>query len=151
MIEKSNIRRLMVKCEKARKNILHPYFSQIGLTFGQGQARVLETLLVRDHISQKELADLCHIDVTTISRAIDRLEDTGYLVRERDPGCRRSFSICLTDHGREAAFKVQQVLSFVDDRIWEGFSPEEMEQLSEMLQRICKNLEVSAFKPQPPQ
>ena len=32
---------------------------------------------------RKELSDLCHMDVTTMSRSPDRLEESGYLVRER--------------------------------------------------------------------
>ena len=58
------------------------HFTRIGLTFGQGHARILDVLLARDHITQKELSDLCHMDVTTMSRSLDRLEESGYLVRK---------------------------------------------------------------------
>lgn len=90
---------------------------------------------------QKELADICHMDVTTMSRSLDRLEESGYLVRERDPGCRRSFHICLTEAGVDEAEKVHQILEFADRQIWKGLSEEEMEQFCSSLEKICDNLE----------
>ena len=112
-----------------------------GLTFGQGHARILDSLLTRDHVTQKELADICHMDVTTMSRSLDRLEESWYLVRERDPGCRRSFHICLTKAGVDEAEKVHQILEFADRQIWKGLSEEEMEQFCSSLEKICDNLE----------
>lgn len=141
MIEQHQVRQLLVRAEKARKHLLQPYFSQIGLTFGQGHARILDSLLQKDHVTQKELSDSCHMDVTTMSRSLDRLEESGYLVRQRDPGCRRSYLICLTDEGVAKARKVHEILDFADRQIWKGFSPEEMEQFYSCLERICGNLE----------
>ena len=89
MMKQERVRRLLVRAERARKHLMQPHFTRIGLTFGQGHARILDVLLARDHITQKELSDLCHMDVTTMSRSLDRLEESGYLVREKDPGCRR--------------------------------------------------------------
>lgn len=141
MIEQHDIRHLLVRAEKARKHLLQPCFGQIGLTFGQGHARILDILLAQDHVTQKELSDRCHMDVTTMSRSLDRLEESGYLVRRRDPGCRRSYLICLTEEGVAEARKVHQMLEFVDEQIWKGISPEEMEQFSRCLEKICENLE----------
>ena len=141
MIERYQVRRLLVRAEKARKRLLQPFFNSIGLTFGQGHARILDSLLVKDHVTQKELADICHMDVTTMSRSLDRQEESGYLVRERDPGCRRSFLICLTEAGVEEADKVHQILDFADRQIWKGLSDEEMEQFCTSLEKICNNLE----------
>lgn len=146
MLERNHIRHLLIRVEKARKRLLQPYFNQIGLTMGQGHARILDSLLAKDHITQKELADICHVDVTTMSRSLDRLEDSGYLVRERDPGCRRSFLVCLTAEGTDEAEKVHQALKFVDEQIWKGLDEEEMAQFCRSLEKICGNLENSDFK-----
>lgn len=147
MLEKNEVRHLLIRVEKARRRLLQPYFSQIGLTMGQGHARILDSLLSGDHITQKELADICHVDVTTMSRSLDRLEESGYLVRERDPGCRRSFLVCLTPEGTEEAKKVNQALKFVDEQIWKGLEQQEMEHLCKSLEKICENLENSDFRP----
>ena len=141
MIKRYKVRHLLIRAEKARGRLLQPLFHSIGLTFGQGHARILDSLLARDHVTQKELADICHMDVTTMSRSLDRLEESGYLVRERDPGCRRSFHICLTKAGVDEAEKVHQILEFADRQIWKGLSEEEMEQFCSSLEKICDNLE----------
>lgn len=86
MIDKKEIRKMLVRTERARKSVLQPYFAEIGLPLGQGHVRILESLLAADHITQKELADRCHVDVTTMSRSLDRLEEAGFLERRRDPG-----------------------------------------------------------------
>lgn len=143
MTQRCNVRHLLIRCEKARKQLLHPYFNQIGLTLGQGHARILDALLAKDHVTQKELADACHMDVTTMSRSLDRLGEAGFLVRERDPGCRRSFLICLTEEGSREAGKVRQILEFADRQIWKGVTEEEMEQFCTCLEKISINMENS--------
>ena len=127
MMKQEQVRRLLVRAERARKHLMQPHFTRIGLTFGQGHARILDVLLARDHITQKELSDLCHMDVTTMSRSLDRLEESGYLVREKDPGCRRSYLICLTGDGAAEARRVRKVLEMVDEVIWNGLDQDEME------------------------
>lgn len=127
--------------------MLQPYFNQIGLAFGQGHVRILDTLLAGDHVTQKELADICHMDVTTMSRSLDRLEESGCLVRERDPDCRRSFLICLTEEGRHQAGRVRQILEYADAQIWKGLAREEMEQFCACLEKICTNMENSPLSP----
>ena len=77
MIDKKEIRKMLVRTERARKSVLQPYFAEIGLPLGQGHVRILESLLAADHITQKELADRCHVDVTTMSRSLARLEEAG--------------------------------------------------------------------------
>lgn len=146
MMKKENVRRLLVRAERARKHLMQPHFTRIGLTFGQGHARILDVLLARDHITQKELSDLCHMDVTTMSRSLDRLEESGYLVREKDPGCRRSYLICLTGEGVAEAHKVRRMLKMVDDVIWEGLGQDEMDAFCAVMNKICENLEHGELK-----
>ena len=146
MIKRYKVRHLLIRAEKARGRLLQPLFHSIGLTFGQGHARILDSLLARDHVTQKELADICHMDVTTMSRSLDRLEESGYLVREKDPGCRRSYLICLTGEGAAEAHKVRRVLEMVDDVIWKGLGQDEMEAFCGTMEKICENLEQCDFK-----
>ena len=135
MMKQEQVRRLLVRAERARKHLMQPHFTRIGLTFGQGHAR-----------TQKELSDLCHMDVTTMSRSLDRLEESGYLVREKDPGCRRSYLICLTGDGAAEARRVRKVLEMVDEVIWNGLDQDEMEAFCGTMEKICRNLEECDFK-----
>ena len=140
-MERHDVVRLLVRAEKARRAAMQPYFTKIGITFGQGHARILNALLIKDNISQRELADVCHMDVTTMSRNLDKLEAQGYLKRERDPECRRAFLICLTEEGRGVAQKVHEFFREVDEQIWAGFGEQEMERFCADLKKICESLE----------
>ncbi len=141
MIEKKDIRKMLIRAEKARKSVLQPYFAQIGLPLGQGHVRIMDCLIAADNVTQKELADRCHVDVTTMSRSLDRLEESGFLERRRDPGNRRSFLICLTEAGQKEAQEVQRIMAGFDERLCAGFTAEEMEQFYRGLEKICKNLD----------
>lgn len=138
---KRKIRELLIREEKARKQITLPLLSEIGLTPGQGQARILYQLLEKDHVSQKELADKCHFDAPTMSRNIDKLEDMGLLIRENNPGCRRSFLICLTSKGQEKAKQIQIFFDQFDTFLCEGISNEQIEIFLTVLEKMCNNME----------
>ena len=145
MINKRNARKMLIRVDKVRRSLLQPCFAGIGLTFGQGHARILESLLTEDHITQKELADRCQIDVTTMSRSLDKLQQSGFLLRQPDPSSRRSFLICLTDSGREEAKIVRKILNYMDEQTWKDFQPEEIEQFCGYLKRILDNLDQASL------
>ena len=142
-MEKREIRRTLARLELARKQLLQPYFSGLGLTLGQGQPRILSRLLAGDGLTQRELAWECSLDVTTLSRTLDRMEEAGFLVREAHPDSRRAYRIRLTEAGRDKAREVAAGFAAVDEVIWAGFTGEEMEALERQLRRICENLERS--------
>ena len=140
-MRKNEIRDVLHRLDMERKKFLGPKLQVLGLTVGEGQARALRTLLEEGPMTQKQLADLCMRDTATMSRNIDRLEKTGLLKRENNPGCRRSYLICLTEEGKEKAKQVQKIFRELDERIWGDIPEEEMEQLYRTLLRIERNLE----------
>ena len=140
-MRKNEIRDVLHRLDMERKKFLGPKLQVLGLTVGEGQARALRTLLEEGPMTQKQLADLCMRDTATMSRNIDRLEKAGLLTRESNPGCRRSYLICLTEEGKEKARQVQEIFRELDERIWGDIPEEEMEQLYRTLLRIERNLE----------
>ena len=72
-----------LRVELLRRQLLRPHFIELGLTVGQGQPRILKTLRSKGAMSQRELADLCVLDVTTMSRTLDKLEKLG-LVKDNE-------------------------------------------------------------------
>ena len=143
MKNQAEVRETLVAIDQARRRLLQPRFIQLGLTLGQGQPRILNYLLKKEDITQKELADACFLEVTTLSRTLDHMEKSGLLIRRRAPDCRRSYRIVLTEKGRETAQEVHKTFVELDQTIWKDFSLEEMEKVWEGLQKIRKNLEES--------
>lgn len=91
-------------------------------------------------MNQKELADACLMDVTTMSRTLDRMEKDGLLKRENNPASRRSWNVLLTDYGSQKADEVIRIFNRIDNVIYNGFSEEEVQTLSVMASKVEKNL-----------
>ena len=140
-MKKQNIRELLVRGEKARKQIFFPLLSDLGLTPGQGQAKILYHLQQEDRITQKELADRCRIDAAAMSRNIDKLEGLGLLVRESNPDCRRSFSICLTEKGYKEAGEIRKVFEQFEGIVSEGISQADIDVFYRVMEHMCVNME----------
>lgn len=138
MNKKQKIRDLMFRTEMMRKRRIHPVWTEMGLI--AGQPRVLTQLLIKDHITQKELSEASCIEPATLSRALDRLEVMGYITRNDNPDCRRSYLIALTEQGKAVADAVSQAFGDIEWRMLEGFSEEEMDMLYGLLKRIHGNL-----------
>ncbi len=138
MNKRQLIRDTMFRVEMMRKRRLHPVWTKMGLI--AGQPRVLFQLSQKDRITQKELSDACCIEPTTLSRALDRLEAMGYITRNDNPDCRRSFLIEITGEGRSMAEQVYQTFTEVEVQMMQGFTEEEMDVLEGMLERIYDNL-----------
>lgn len=139
-MEKSKIREILHGMDIERRKIVRPKFQELGLTVGEGQAKILKCLLEQGSMTQRQLADKCMLDVTTMSRTLDKLQGAGYLLRTVNPSCRRSFLVCITEKGKEKAASVQKIFSDLDEQIWQGISEDEMEVLYHTLQKIMKNV-----------
>lgn len=138
-MEKSKIREILHGMDMERRKIVRPKFQELGLTVGEGQAKILKCLLEQGSMTQRQLADKCMLDVTTMSRTLDKLQGAGYLLRTVNPSCRRSFLVCITEKGKEKAASVQKIFSDLDEQIWQGISEDEMEVLYHTLQKIMRN------------
>lgn len=138
---KKQIRELFVREEKVRKQMLSPILTNIGLTPGQGQARILYYLLEKENISQKELADKCHFDAPAMSRNLDKLENMGFIKRENNPDSRRSFLIRFTPNGKEKAKEIKKTFDDFDNLLCKDISKEELEVFYQILSKMCVNME----------
>lgn len=88
-----------------------------------------------------DLARQCYIDVSTMTRLLDRLEKKALLRRERSTTDRRVVHIVLTPAGRALAGRLPAVLCGVYNRALAGFSAGEWAQLQTLLSRLVANAE----------
>ena len=140
-MERDGLGSAFLRVELLRRQLLRPHFIELGLTVGQGQPRILKILRSKGAMSQRELADLCVLDVTTMSRTLDKLEKMGLIKRSDNPGCRRSWVISLTPEGEEKADKVIELFKMADEVFSDGMTAEEVERLYALMDVIEKNIE----------
>ena len=97
---------------------------------------VLDTLADQDADSQRDLAERLGINRTIMVRLIDRLEESGYVQRTRNPANRRSYVLSITDAGRKALDEMRHLVSDRDARITAALSRRERKRLDELLRGL---------------
>ena len=80
---------------------------ETGLTLSR--ARVLFTLLRRNGLNQRELAEELGIETPTIVRLLDGMEKQDFVERRLEATDRRTKRIHLTAHGRQSAEEIEEV------------------------------------------
>lgn len=83
-------------------------FAAIGLN--HTEARLLSLLKeAGGESAQDALSNQLHIDRSNAGRALKRLEEDGYIVREKDATDRRAFLVRLTGEGRKAVRDIAKI------------------------------------------
>lgn len=139
-MEKNDIRKILHRLDLERRQLMRPRFLEMGLTVGEGQPRILNCLMEQGEMSQRELADACMFDVTTLSRTLDKMEKAGMVTRKVNPASRRAHLIALTPEGKEKAGRVQEQFAWLDQVLWGDIEEKEMESLYRTLEKIEENV-----------
>ncbi len=106
---------------------------------GFGQMMFLLQLYKQDGISQEELSEMLNIDKGTTARAVKKLEEEGFLTREKDEFDKRAYKIYLTDKSKEKEDDVCNVLQEWENILTENITEEEKDTLINILKKICIN------------
>ncbi|WP_068965826.1 MarR family transcriptional regulator [Desulfosporosinus sp. BG] len=109
------------------------------LNIGSGQYVFLMTLFRKGGISQEELSNHLKIDKGTTAKAIKKLEEEGYLVRNPDLRDKRAYKISLTPKALEVIPAIQAAAKDWENLITSGLSEEESSRVEQILQRMAEN------------
>ena len=107
---------------------------------GQGQFMFLLELYIEDGRNQEELAEVLKIDKGTTARAIKKLEDNGFIMREKDEKDKRSNRVYLTEKGKSIKNNIFFVLDQWDKKMSEQLDKEERELMIKLLKKVCSNI-----------
>jgi DNA-binding MarR family transcriptional regulator len=77
----------------------------------------------------------------TLTGVLDRMEERGLICRQRDRQDRRMVRIWLTDTGKELETVLPPIALELSERVMTGFSSEEQQQFSQMIERAIANLD----------
>lgn len=109
-------------------------FADLDLT--QKQVSVLWLVDGLPGIAQIELGQRLRMDRATTMTIVNRLQDRGYLRRERSETDGRKQALYLTDEGAKALGKAKLAIRQHEAWLKSRFTAEELEKLVEMLTRI---------------
>jgi DNA-binding MarR family transcriptional regulator len=112
--------------------------SRYGL--GKGLYLLLLELKGEEGINQKKLADRVVLDQASVTRAVKKLLDLGFVKRAADSSDGRARNIFLTEKGSKILETVQLSLNEWDAMAIRGFSEADMEKLAKLLEKMADNL-----------
>ncbi|OXS58789.1 hypothetical protein B1A99_12515 [Cohnella sp. CIP 111063] len=101
------------------------------------QGRILFALWQNDDIPIQELAKRTSLGKSTLTRMLDKLEQTGHLQRVYPNDDRRKVLIRLTEQNKRMKLKYEEVSEEMTQVYYEGFEEHEIEAY---LDRIFRNL-----------
>jgi DNA-binding MarR family transcriptional regulator len=106
-----------------------------------GHVAFLAELYRTDGISQDSLVNKIGIDRGTTARALQKLEDNGYIFRVQDPEDRRVKLVYLTRKAKDFREDFYSILFSWDNAAVEGLSEEEVKCFLGQLEKIKQNAE----------
>ena len=120
-----------------RKNVI-PKLMKCGLK--SGNHRIM--LYVSNHPGclQKDIAEYCDVETSTLSTVLANLEKKGLIERRRFEKNNRSYAIYITEAGQKIADDALAQLLATSDIALTGFSQKEADELRSYLKRVIDNL-----------
>jgi DNA-binding MarR family transcriptional regulator len=104
-------------------------------------ADALSVLCTQGPMRMGELADALHITPASTTRAVTCLADKGYATRVRAADDQRSIEVSATPAGMERFAEFQRNIQQGLSRILDEFTPEEQQQLADLLERFVESID----------
>lgn len=129
---------LLVNVCRAHRNRAAALLGTVGVYVGQEW--ILFRLLEKEGVTPSELAECCDVEVPTMSKALQRMEQSGVILRRQDGTDARISRIYLTDEGRALCHKVEALWLDLERQTVAGLSVEERLLLRRLLLQLRTNL-----------
>ncbi|NLI91388.1 MAG: MarR family transcriptional regulator [Peptococcaceae bacterium] len=102
---------------------------------------LLNSIYLEEGLSQKTLAQKTAKDEASVTRILDKLVAKGFVSKKYHCEDKRSYSLYLTEEGKELRNKIYPYALGTLDKAMFGLSPEEIRLFKQLLLRISHNLE----------
>lgn len=109
-----------------------------GLYFGQ--MPVLDFIAANPGCTQVQVADYLRVSPASIALSTKRLQKAGYLIKEVDAENLRCKRLYISDEGKKACEMCRERMDQIDAVAFQGFSEEDLETFSELLDRVTLNM-----------
>ncbi|EOH97541.1 MarR family winged helix-turn-helix transcriptional regulator [Enterococcus pallens] len=110
------------------------------LDLNRGQYLYLVRIYENPGIIQEQLAELIMVDRTTISRAINRLQEKGFIYRQEDPINKKIKRLYVTEKGQELYPYIMRENEYSTQTALAGLTAADIQQLQEALSIVRGNV-----------
>lgn len=146
-------RKKVVKVSESEKKSVSLYINDIAKLFSlgvkrkakqrglsQGNRKLLMSLCEEDGITQFDLVKRTGLSAPTVSVSLAKMESEDIVRRENNPEDLRQVKVYLTDEGKKMYSFINSNCSSMEQKMLEGISAEEQEELTRILGKILDNL-----------
>jgi DNA-binding MarR family transcriptional regulator len=137
--KQENLGLLLVRVCRAHHNLAAQVMEKIGLH--RGQPPILLALGQQDGMTHSELAAKMEVTPANITNMVKRIEQAGFVVRQRDTADERVSRVYLTDAGQAIQSEAKSLVRQMNEIAFAGFTEEEQTIMRNYLRRIHKNLQ----------
>lgn len=106
----------------------------------RAQAALLCQLYVHEGVTQSEIGEQLAVQGATVTNILQRMEETGLVVRRRDLDDNRLVRVYLTDAGRQNERAITEQFLKLQGAVFEGIREPDREVLRRLLQRMLNNM-----------
>jgi DNA-binding MarR family transcriptional regulator len=131
---------LMAKIRQVSERIFLRKLKDYGIEINPAQGRIMFALWQKDGIAINELVKKTKLEKSTLTSMLDRLEQMGYVKRQRSRKDRRKILICRTKKDKAMESKYVEVSQEITRLFYKGFSETQIDRFEQDLQRILNNL-----------
>ena len=104
------------------------------------QVGILFILECKGKLSQKELASKIGVTPPSMTVALRKLEEQGFIVREPDEEDQRVVRICLSKKGKDCIEEIHRSMDGMEELVYRGMSQEERLLFRRLLLEARNNL-----------
>lgn len=102
----------------------------------RGQVKILKILNENGHITQKELMETLTLKSGSLSESVKKLENQGFISKEKDEMDKRKINITITNKGREFLENQLYITSSQEEILFNALTSEEQENLKLLLAKL---------------
>jgi len=100
----------------------------------------LAHLYIEDGLRQDQLMRETKVNKSTIARAVQKLEKSGYVIRRPEESDRRVYRVFLTKKAKGVREEIMVILEKQSKKMVRGFSKKRVSELFDMLHKIYDNV-----------
>ena len=131
---------LMAKIRQVSGRVFERILKEYGIEINSAQGRVMFALWQGDGISINELAKKTQLKKSTLTSMLDRLENMGYVRRQRCRKDRRKILIKRTNKDKNLENRYVELSGEITKLFYKGFSKSETDRFEDDLAKILENL-----------
>lgn len=139
MKRKKSLIKAILDIYRISQAYITPRASKYGISRGQWYF-FNRLLLDHDGISQEQLSDEMNVDSAHTTRAIKKLEESGFVFRKPDPHDARRKNVFVTEKAMAIKDDYHDIYKELNQILVDGFSEEELELVPSFLYRMRNNI-----------